>query len=70
MCTAESALDYLPNLMVVVVIALITYYAIRLLRLIFGEIQRGNLKDPDWAGPTDNLLRIFVLALAAIVAFP
>ena len=71
---AESALDYLPNLMVVAVIALITYYAIRLLRLIFGEIQRGNLKIrgfyPDWAGPTDNLLRILVSALAAIVAFP
>jgi small-conductance mechanosensitive channel len=71
---AESALDYLPNVMVVAVIALITHYAIRLLRLIFGEIQRGDLKIrgfyPDWAGPTDKLVRMLVLALALIVAFP
>jgi small-conductance mechanosensitive channel len=71
---AESTLDYLPNLMVVGVIALIAYYMIRLLRLIFGEIKGGELKIrgfyPDWAEPTDKLLRILVLAFALIVAFP
>jgi small-conductance mechanosensitive channel len=71
---AESTLGYLPNLMVVAVIALIAYYMIRLLQLIFGEIERGDLKIrgfyPDWAEPTDKLLRILVLALALIVAFP
>ena len=71
---AESALDYLPNLMVVAVIALIAHYMIRLLRLIFGEIQRGELRIrgfyPDWAEPTDKLLRILVLAFALVVAFP
>jgi small-conductance mechanosensitive channel len=71
---AESALQYLPNLMVIAVIVLITAYAIRLLRLIFGQIQKGDLTIqgfyPDWAGPTDKLLRILVLALAAIVVFP
>jgi small-conductance mechanosensitive channel len=60
--------------MVVGVIALIAYYMIRLLRLIFGEIKGGELKIrgfyPDWAEPTDKLLRILVLAFALIVAFP
>jgi small-conductance mechanosensitive channel len=71
---AQSALNYLPNLLVVVVIALITNYLIRLLRLIFGEIGKENLKIrgfyPDWAEPTEKLIRICVLALAVIVAFP
>jgi small-conductance mechanosensitive channel len=71
---AESALDYLPNLLVVVVIALATNYMVRMLRLISGEIRKGNLKIrgfyPDWAEPTEKLIRILVLALAVIVAFP
>jgi small-conductance mechanosensitive channel len=71
---AQSALDYLPNLLVVAVIALVTNYLIRVLRLIFGEIRKGKLKIrgfyPDWAEPTEKLIRILVLALAVIVAFP
>ena len=69
-----GALDYLPNLLVVSVIALVAYYATRLLRLIFGEIRKGDLKIhgfyPDWADPTEKLIRILVLVLAAIIAFP
>jgi len=70
----RSAVNYLPDLLVVCVIALLTYYAFRLLRLIFGEISTGNLKIrgfyPDWAEPTEKLLRILVLILALTVAFP
>jgi len=70
----QSALNYLPNLLVVVVIALATNYLVRLLRLVFGEIRKGNLKIrgfyPDWAEPTEKLIRILVLCLAVIVAFP
>jgi small-conductance mechanosensitive channel len=70
----ESALNYLPNLLVVVVIALGATYLIRLLRLVFGEIRKGNLKIrgfyPDWAEPTEKLIRILVLCLTVIVAFP
>jgi small-conductance mechanosensitive channel len=66
--------DYLPNLLVLAVIVLITNYAIRLLRLIFGEIGKGELKIggfyPDWAEPTEKLVRMLVLVLALIVAFP
>jgi len=71
---ARTAVNYLPDLLVVSVIALLTTYAFRLLRLIFGEIAAGNLKIrgfyPDWAEPTEKLLRILVLILALTVAFP
>ncbi|ABF43074.1 MscS Mechanosensitive ion channel [Candidatus Koribacter versatilis Ellin345] len=71
---AKSGVDYLPNLLVVGVIFLVTYYVYRFLRVIFGEIAKGELKIrgfyPDWSEPTEKLLRGFVFILAAVVAFP
>jgi small-conductance mechanosensitive channel len=67
-------LDYLPNLAIISVLLLITYWFIRLMRLIFSEIDRGSLKVPgfypDWALPTEKLVRVLVLAFALIVVFP
>ncbi|MBV8630240.1 MAG: mechanosensitive ion channel family protein [Silvibacterium sp.] len=71
---AKSALDYLPNLVVIGVVALVTYYLMRLIKLVFAQIRKGDLKIhgfyPDWAEPTDKLIRMMVLALALVVAFP
>jgi small-conductance mechanosensitive channel len=71
---AKSGLDYLPNLAIIAVIALVTSYLIRLIRQIFSHISKGNLKItgfyPDWAEPTAKLIRALVLVLALIVAFP
>ena len=70
----RSALDYLPNLLVLAVIALVTNYGVRLIRLVFGEIAKGELKIrgfyPDWAEPTEKLIRLLLFVLALIVAFP
>jgi small-conductance mechanosensitive channel len=70
----QGAVDYLPRLLVVAVIAIVTNYAVKLLRLIFGQIRKGDLKIPgfypDWAEPTEKLIRILIFVLALIVAFP
>ena len=70
----RSGLDYLPNLVVLAVIALLANYLLRLIRLVFSQIRKGDLTIPgfypDWADPTDKLIRILVLVLALIVAFP
>jgi small-conductance mechanosensitive channel len=70
----ESAVNYLPSLLVIAVIAIVTNYAIRLLRLTFDQIRKGDLKIPgfypDWAEPTAKLIRMLLLILALIVAFP
>ena len=70
----QAGLDYLPNLLVIAVISLATHYVFRLLRLVFGEIRKGDLKIrgfyPDWADPTEKLVGVLVLILALIVAFP
>lgn len=70
----QRGLDYLPNLAIIAILLLITYWFLRLLRLIFSEIARGSLKFPgfypDWALPTEKLVRVLVLAFALIVVFP
>jgi small-conductance mechanosensitive channel len=71
---ARRCVDYVPNLVVVAILVLITYWFIRLMRLIFSEISIGALKIsgfyPDWALPTEKLVRVLVLAFALIVIFP
>lgn len=70
----KSTLDYLPNLLVVAVIAMVTYYVARVIRRIFKQIGKGELKIrgfyPDWAEPTEKLIRMLVIVLALVVAFP
>ena len=71
---ARRCVDYLPNFAVIAILVLITYWFIRLMRLIFTEISKGALKIsgfyPDWALPTEKLVRVIVLAFALIVMFP
>jgi len=70
----NSIIDYLPNLFYLAVIAVVTYYAVKLIRLIFNEIDRGNLVlsgfYQDWAMPTFKIVRFLVIAFAVVMAFP
>jgi small-conductance mechanosensitive channel len=65
---------YLPNLVVVVLIAVAARYLVRLNKYLFKEIQEGTLRIhgfyPDWAEPTAKLVRLLILAATAVVAFP
>jgi small-conductance mechanosensitive channel len=71
---AKAAVAYIPNLVVLVVIGLLTYYLFRLFRLVFAQIKKGELKIrgfyADWADPTEKLVRMLVFILALVVAFP
>ena len=70
----NAIIAYLPNLFYLAVIAVVTYYAVKLIRLIFNEIDRGNLALPgfyqDWAMPTFKIVRFLVIAFAVVMAFP
>lgn len=69
-----AIIAYLPNLFYLAVIAVVTYYAVMLIRLIFNEIDRGNLVVrgfyQDWAMPTYKIVRFLVIAFAVVMAFP
>jgi small-conductance mechanosensitive channel len=71
---ATAAVAYLPDLIVLTAIGVLTYYMSRLFRLVFAQIRKGDLKIrgfyADWADPTEKLVRILLFMLALVVAFP
>jgi small-conductance mechanosensitive channel len=70
----KSCVGYIPNLLLILCIILVTSYLIKVNHYIFQEIsnQRITIRGfyPDWAEPTAKLTRVLILAAAAIVAFP
>ncbi|MGA7952127.1 MAG: mechanosensitive ion channel domain-containing protein, partial [Gloeobacterales cyanobacterium] len=66
--------SYLPNLFIITLVVVLTYYILKFVQFIFTEIGRGNFTlpgfYPEWARPTNNLVRFLIIALAVIVAFP
>jgi small-conductance mechanosensitive channel len=71
---SKSALNYLPNLVVIAVVIVIASQVFRLISMIFGEIRKGNLTFSgfyaEWAAPTARLVRGLVLILVVIIIFP
>ncbi|MGK7940260.1 MAG: mechanosensitive ion channel family protein [Crocosphaera sp.] len=71
---SESILTYIPNIFLIGLIAVSTYYVIRFCKFIFKELERGNITIPgfyqDWATPTYNILQFIIIALGAVIAFP
>ncbi|MGA7411480.1 MAG: mechanosensitive ion channel domain-containing protein [Bryobacteraceae bacterium] len=65
---------YLPNLFFVIVISFITFFVLKLNRLIFLEIRDGKITfsgfDTDWAEPTSKLVNIVIFSVAMVVVFP
>jgi small-conductance mechanosensitive channel len=70
----RAALEYLPNLLIISVIAVIASQLMRLIGLVSREIASGSLQIggfyPDWAEPTAKLVRVLVLVLVIVVIFP
>ena len=70
----NAIMDYLPNLVIIGIIALIARMVLKLMRYFLYEIERGALKIKgfyrEWAKPTYNILRILFLCFIFIVSFP
>ena len=67
-------IQFIPNLLSLVVIAVITRIVIRMSKYIFDRLKNEDIKiqgfDPEWADATSDLVRILLLALAIVIAFP
>ena len=72
--TLASLVDFLPNIFFIVIIVLITRYAIKATKLVFSELERGRVSIPgfypEWANPTYRLLSIVLIAFAGVIMFP
>jgi small-conductance mechanosensitive channel len=69
-----SFIDYIPELITIIVIVTVTRYFVKFLMFLAQEIEEDNLHIPgfisEWAKPTFNILRFLVYAFMFIVIFP
>jgi small-conductance mechanosensitive channel len=70
----NAFISYLPSLLVLLVVVVFSYFAIRIVRFLFTEIERGTITwpgfYPEWAMPTYKIIQLLVLAFALVVMFP
>jgi small-conductance mechanosensitive channel len=70
----RAFVNYLPNLVYIIVIVAVIYYVMKFLRLVAGEIERGKIRIhgfyPEWAQPTYKIVRFLLFAFTAVVIYP
>ena len=70
----SAVFGYIPNLFFIAVIFVVTQYFLKLVKLIFAEIGRGNIAIQgfyrEWAEPTYKIVRFLIMAFALVVVFP
>jgi small-conductance mechanosensitive channel len=70
----QSVVSYLPKLFFLLIIFLITYYALKFIKFFFKALEKGTISFPgfyqEWAGPTYKIACFLAYAFAAVVAFP
>jgi small-conductance mechanosensitive channel len=71
---ALAFVGYIPKLLFVIVIAGIIYFAIRLVTLFFNQVKHERIVfanfPPEWADPTNKIVRVLLVAFGLVVAFP
>lgn len=71
---AYGVYNFLPDLLIIILIYFGFRYVIRFFRYFFIELERGNLKIAgfykDWAKPTFAIVRFFLFISMFIVMFP
>ncbi len=70
----SGLLSAIPNVVFLVILALVTSYVSKVIRLFFDALEKGTVTfsgfEPEWAKPTYRLVRVLVVALALVVAYP
>ena len=70
----RAIVDFLPNLVLIAIIAFGTRVVLRLVHAFFLAVERGQVRlrrfDADWAIPTYEIVRPLILVLAFVLIFP
>ena len=70
----QKIIDYIPSLLVIVVVLLVVRFILHVLKLVFKGIGRGRINIPgfysEWSATSFNLLRVLIYALTLIIIFP
>jgi len=71
---AKGLLEYLPKLVFLLVLFLVVRYVLKLMALFFGAVAAGRIPlrsfDAEWAQPTYHIVRILMILLALVIAYP
>lgn len=71
---AVGIADYLPNLLFLIVLAVVTRFGLRMTRLYFSALERGTARLPgfeaEWSLATYKIVRAIVLGIALVMAYP
>lgn len=66
--------SFLPNLLIIILVSIVTFYAVRLSNILFLAIAKGQLQFggfyTEWADPTSKLMRVLIVLLAVVVVYP
>lgn len=69
-----AIISWTPNLLFVLVIGIVTRYALKLVYMVFQAIESGTISFAgfyrEWAQPTYKVTRLLVLAMAAVAVYP
>ncbi len=69
-----GAIRFIPDLVFLIILALVTRFLLKLVRLFFRGVRDGTLTlsgfEAEWAVPTERIVRILVIAFALVVAYP
>lgn len=69
----KSIVSYLPNLFIIILIIIFTYYIIGFARLLIIELGRDDDYSwfyPEWVRPTIRLATLLIIAVACVAAAP
>lgn len=65
---------YTPNLITLIIITIVTRYLIRALKIFMENIEAGTFDwdgfEPHWIGPTYNIIRVLIILIAVVFAYP
>ena len=72
--TGRDFLAAIPSLLFLTLLFIVTRFFLKLLRLFFDAVDRGTVRldnfEQEWAEPTYKIVRLVVIALVAIIAYP
>jgi len=65
---------FIPDLIFLIILFFIVRYILRVIRLFFLNLEKGLIRlnsfEPEWAQPTYRLVRVMIVLLAIVVAYP
>ncbi|MCL2264944.1 MAG: mechanosensitive ion channel family protein [Treponema sp.] len=69
-----GALEYIPNLIRIIIFVIITRYVLKGLKFLADQIEKGKLKltgfYSDWASPTYKILQVLLWAFTVAIIYP